>query len=484
MRSFLKIFLFLLLLTLSSESVFAQPIVWRQIIGGPYNEIGYNCIELRSGCYLMAGEKEILIPKTFFTIPKAYLVKFDKGGNILWEKIIGDSSYLTYSVSVIEDETGNIFLPYISEFNAHILKLDSLGNKLWDRDYSGQGIIGFRGLSFVDHFKKIVLLGLSKLQTSSITKIDTSGNVIWSRSFYDSIPSFYVYTSHNNSFLFLDNSYYITGARGIIGFILKTDTSGNVIWNKRYLPAKGIFSIASISENSFIGSGSVDVEGYLYCQKFDSSGSVSWSRNYRNEPLAFAMGYDRIIKTYNSNFALGHTSGYNFGRFMTIDSLGSILTSKFYYYPENFYISQYNINNTSDSGYIVAGSLDSNNFFRNNSERGDKQIDALIFKIDKYGNTVSIGNSNSTVVEKFDIKIYPNPYNLSFNVGFSTDKRSNVKISLYDISGRQVKIIENSILNSGKYLLNVYTPELSSGIYFLKTEYNGSSYAKKILLIK
>lgn len=359
-----------------------------------------------------------------------------------------------------------------------------MGNTLWDKDYSSTGIVVFRGLSFVNYYKNIVLLGQSDLQTSSISKLDSSGNLLWSKSYYDSIPSFYAYTSHNNSFLFLDNSYYICGNRGIEGFIIKTDTNGMVIWNKKYLSSRGIFSIASISENSFIGSGRVDSEGYLYCQKFDSSGSVIWSRSYRNDSLAIAMGWDKIIKTLDNNFALGHTSGYNFGRLMNIDSLGSILNSRFYYYPENFYISQYNINNTSDSGYIVAGSLDSNNFLNNNSERGDKQIDALIFKIDKNGNTVWIRNNNSKIVENFDISIYPNPYNLSFNISFNTAKRVNVKISLFDISGRKVRDIKNSILNTGHYSLNVHTPELSSGIYFLKTEYDGSSYTRKVLLIK
>ncbi|MEO6695059.1 MAG: hypothetical protein ABIY50_02445, partial [Ignavibacteria bacterium] len=382
----------------SNVKVSAQPIVWKKIFGGQYNEVAYNCIESRDGGYLVSGFKEVLFKGGPFTIWQAYLVKLDRYGNILWDKIIGDSSALGISPTVIEDPLGNIFFPYTEEVG-HLAKLDSKGNLLWNKDYALNNIELFRGISFENNYRNLVLLSQNIVQgfysTSSITKLDTSGNVIWNKSIYDSIPSISVYTSHNNSFIFLPNSYYITGAKGVNAFIIKTDTNGNVIWNKRYFDNRGIFSIAQISENFFIGSGQADAAGNLFCQKFDSGGVVIWNKNYGNDPLAFGVGYDRIIKNFDNHFALGTTGG-NKGRLLVIDSLGSILTSKFYPFPQNYLVKQKNINNTSDSGYIISGSIDSNNSI-SIPRIGDKQIDVLIFKIDKNGNTVSIGKFSSLV---------------------------------------------------------------------------------------
>lgn len=117
MKSFLKIFLFFFITTSTSEAVLAQSIVWRQIIGGPYVDIGRNCIELRDGNYLMAGEKEILITNPISVVQKSYLVKFDPYGFIIWERLIGDSSVSNTSLSLTEDPFGNIFLPYRSGFS-------------------------------------------------------------------------------------------------------------------------------------------------------------------------------------------------------------------------------------------------------------------------------------------------------------------------------------------------------------------------------
>ncbi|MEO6695322.1 MAG: T9SS type A sorting domain-containing protein [Ignavibacteria bacterium] len=484
MKSFLKVFLFFLITTSTSEEIFAQQVVWRQIIGEQFNEIAQNCIELRNGSYLMAGEKEISIPGKRIIIQKSYLVKIDRLGNILWEKLIGDSNISNSSLTLAEDESGNIYLPYRSDLEGHLVKLDSAGSLIWDKNYIQHDIIGFRGMSFVNNNKFIVMLGLNTSFTAAITKIDTSGNVIWSKAYFDSTPSFYIYDCHNNSFMFSNDSYYISGsAQGEVGFILKTDTSGNVIWNKRYSDNLGIFSIAQISESTLITSSRAEINGYLRCIKIDSSGNVVWSKSYSNDTLAGAIGYDKIIKASTNLFSLGTPSGHNFGRLMIIDSIGTILSSKFYYYPQSFFISQRNINTTSDSGYIVAGSLDSNNFLANNSNRGDKQIDALIFKIDKNGNTVSIKNINSTP-KNFDLNSYPNPYNSSFNLSFNLISKALTKIELYDISGKLIKTIQNEFMYPGNYKYTVHTPELSSGIYFLKITNNDKSYSKKILLIK
>lgn len=474
---------------------YSQSVYWRQIFGGPYVDIAYNCIELRDGNYMMAGYKEIDVQGQQFQIQKSYIVKFNRYGNILWEKLIGDSLVFNNSLTLVEDQSGNIFLPYYSGY-AHLVKLNSEGILIWDRDYTSNNIELFRGVSFENNFKNLVLLGQSIVNnfagTSSITKLDSSGNIIWTKPYYDSIPSNSYYSSTNNAYLFMEDSYYISGSKGVLGFIIKTDASGNVIWNKRYLNLVGIYSLAQISENTIITSGRAS--SGLTCQKIDNSGNVIWSRNYSTDSLAGSIGSDKIIKTSDNEFALGTPRGQNFGRLMTIDSMGNILKSRFYYYPSDITIYQNNINNTSDSGYIVAGYLrywffnkiTPDQFIRNMqySDYGDKLIDILVYKIDKEGNTVWINNNQSLFTDSFKFNTFPNPFNLSFQLDFNLNAKSKTLISLFDISGKLVKIIEDKMLNQGFYKYNVNTPELSSGVYFLRISSDNKTISKKIVLLK
>jgi len=483
MKSLIKYLIIIELIVITNDCI-SQSIIWRQILGGPYVDIAYNCIQSRDGGYLMAGYKEIEIPGQNFQVPKSYLVKFDSYGNIMWEKIIGDSLMFNISLTVAEDSHGNIFLPYYTEF-AHLVKLNSKGQVLWDRDFSSANIYTFRGISFEDNFRNLVLLGMNVIQgfyyTSSITKLDSNGNLIWTKAYYDSIPSISVYSSGNNSFYFSDDGYYISGAKGVNPFIIKTDTVGNVIWNKRYLDNRGIYSIAPLSTSNFIVSCQTD-SGYLMCKKIDSSGIVIWSRNYRNDSLARYTGANKIIRSSKNDFALGTISGHHFGRLLIIDSLGNILSSKFYNYPENFLVNQNNINNTSDSGYIVAGHI--REFPLNDNIHGDKLVDILVFKIDKYGNSVLINTNNIYVPEEFTFDIFPNPFNINFGLRLKIIQLSNVNIAIFDVAGRFLKEIFKGELKPGEYAYNVSTPELSSGIYFLKVQTTRQLFSKKILLIK
>ena len=64
MKTLLRIaFLFLFTLQFLNFAL-AQTPYWRQIFGGPFVDIAYNCIELRDGGYMMTGYKEIQVTTT------------------------------------------------------------------------------------------------------------------------------------------------------------------------------------------------------------------------------------------------------------------------------------------------------------------------------------------------------------------------------------------------------------------------------------
>jgi hypothetical protein len=91
--------------------------------------------------------------------------------------------------------------------------------------------------------------------------------------------------------------------------------------------------------------------------------------------------------------------------------------------------------------------------------------------------------------------VYPNPFNASFTVPFSLNEKMAVKIALYNIGGQQVMDIFNNELSAGEYQYQVNADALPSGVYFVKTNFSGTSsvsqrisdrksHTQKIVLMK
>ena len=63
---------------------------------------------------------------------------------------------------------------------------------------------------------------------------------------------------------------------------------------------------------------------------------------------------------------------------------------------------------------------------------------------------------------------YPNPFNPVTNISFEIPKDCNLKIVVYDMSGRELKTLVNSLMNAGYYTMEFNASGLSSGVYFYK----------------
>ena len=79
---------------------------------------------------------------------------------------------------------------------------------------------------------------------------------------------------------------------------------------------------------------------------------------------------------------------------------------------------------------------------------------------------------------------YPNPFNPSTNIKFSVAKPSFVKLFVYDLLGREVRVLVDQDMGKGAYSIDFNASGLSSGIYFYKLITNGQSLTNKMVLIK
>ena len=80
---------------------------------------------------------------------------------------------------------------------------------------------------------------------------------------------------------------------------------------------------------------------------------------------------------------------------------------------------------------------------------------------------------------------YPNPFNPSTNIKFSlAEDVSDLKLYIYDITGRLVKKLYNGSQNKGEYQIKWNATEYASGIYFVSLKTKNYTSVKKAMLIK
>jgi hypothetical protein len=101
----------------------------------------------------------------------------------------------------------------------------------------------------------------------------------------------------------------------------------------------------------------------------------------------------------------------------------------------------------------------------------------------KYSTPVEV-NFNSLVYSFNLDQNYPNPFNPSTTIVYSLPEASNVKLSVYNALGQQVKIVENVYKNAGNYRVTLNAYDLNSGIYFYKIEAGQFSQIRKMILLK
>ncbi|MBK8553354.1 MAG: T9SS type A sorting domain-containing protein [Ignavibacteria bacterium] len=98
---------------------------------------------------------------------------------------------------------------------------------------------------------------------------------------------------------------------------------------------------------------------------------------------------------------------------------------------------------------------------------------------------VGISVISSSVPEKFDLhNNYPNPFNPVTKIKFDIAKLQNVKITVYDNTGREADILVNENLQPGSYEVTFSGSNYSSGVYYYKMESQDFIQTKKMLLIK
>jgi hypothetical protein len=205
--------------------------------------------------------------------------------------------------------------------------------------------------------------GYALAYDGGLFKTDAYGTVLWNKTYGVGVGYSVVQSSDGGYAIAGDTSSY--GAGGSDVYLIKTDSLGNILWNKTYggtgnergssvvQSSDGGYAIAGFT-NSFGGGGPV-----VYLVKTDSAGNMQWNKTYG------AIDGNSVVQTSDGGYAIaGITMYYDAGSYPVLvylvktDAYGTMQWSKTYGVTSNPLSKAsagYSVVQTSDGGYAIAG---------------------------------------------------------------------------------------------------------------------------------
>lgn len=288
---------------------------WEKTYGGTNSDRGYSVQQTADGGYIVAGHAFSFNPTGS---AKVYLIKTDESGTLLWEKTYSrESGAAGSSIQQTSDGgyivAGHTWSNDTGESYAYLIKTDQKGNVLWERTYGPTGNATAEAIQQTSDGGYIVT-GVSDADVYLI-KVDESGDVQWEKTYggynWDS-----GYSVQQTS----DGGYIVAGGTRSIGagwtdvYLLKTDASGSLLWEKTFGgTAADISHSAQLTDDGgYILAGftwSFRNKADVYLIKTDSNGNMVWSS-------AHTLGYHAwghsVQQTHDGGYIVtGHTLSLN-----------------------------------------------------------------------------------------------------------------------------------------------------------------------------
>ncbi len=79
---------------------------------------------------------------------------------------------------------------------------------------------------------------------------------------------------------------------------------------------------------------------------------------------------------------------------------------------------------------------------------------------------------------------YPNPFNPVTTINYTLPVNSHVKLTVFDITGREIKTLVNQHQINGKHTVLFDASDLASGIYIYKLQAGSFAQSRKVILLR
>ena len=304
--------LFLFCLIQKVESSAIPSVQWSGFFGGPKTERAYSLIQTADGGYASAGSTN-----TFGAGQSDFwLIKTDSLGNMLWNKTFGGPNDDVAGALIQADDGGYLIAGLTASFGAGgfdfwLVKTDSFGNMQWNKTYGGAkddfatSVIKTSGGDYaVAGWTNSFGAGGEDLW---LLKTDSSGNMIWNQTYGGPFNDEAHALTETN-----DGGYAIAGDTAFQSgnedsWLVKADSRGNMQWNQTYGGPQidTALSIVGMNDGSYVLAGYTSSFGAglndAWLIKTDASGTLQWNKTYGGsyDDQAYAM-----VQSSGGGFAL------------------------------------------------------------------------------------------------------------------------------------------------------------------------------------
>lgn len=118
-------------------------------------------------------------------------------------------------------------------------------------------------------------------------------------------------------------------------------------------------------------------------------------------------------------------------------------------------------------------------YITNFSVTGDQQVEVFSAM------PVAIEKVDSSIPDQFVLmQAYPNPFNPSTMINFMLHEAGHARLSVYDMTGREVAVLADQAMAPGTYQYQFDATGLSSGVYLYRLDFNGQMATGRMTLVK
>jgi len=335
-----------------------------------------------------------------------------------------------------------------------MVKLNSQGDTVWTKygglnDVAGSSIIQTNDENYVISYGR---------ENCRIAKINDNGDSLWTRRYQEAEPCVIqqIIETDDEGLIMVgydDNSMYYSSR------IIKCDTDGNQEWIQIYDNLQ-LYSICQANNGDYLATG-YDKNSYEDCViRIDSIGNLIWLEY----PLGlFAYPGRAICNAGNNTYVIIFSPiGSGNDVYLTkIDGEGILLWS------ESYGKDLYDVKLTNDNGIIATGGAGTY-----------PDSGPYLVKTNQDGIITSI--SNEKISSSPRLELFPNPTSGTTNISYDFEVEADVLISIKNIKGQVIKVVQLGREKSGTYELNC--EEFSRGIYLVSIKNGLHILAEKLVV--
>lgn len=386
------------------SSLFSQQTSYQEVFIMPDMDGDIFVIETSDGGFITTGQAENIGAGSC----DIYVFKKDACGKLVWFKTYGGAGS-DGGTCIYQTTDGGYMVSGLFEvggfYNACLLKIDGNGNVQWLKTYGGGGTeYGLYVQQTADG--GYILTGHTDSYGAGgadvyVVKTDNTGNVQWEKTYGGGGSEMGNYIEQTS-----DAGYIISGATSSYGsggydiMLIKIDSLGALQWSKAYGGAGSegdwwiVRSPVTSDKGYFISSYTTSYGAGgkdIFFIRTDSAGNVQWAKTYgggAEEESRF--GY---LASNGDLFSTGYTTSYGTGGrdyyLLRTDSTGNLKWMKTYGAGGDD--KAMCAQPTSDTGFVICGNTNSAAFGANN-------YDIYFIKTDSVGNTPCYSASATPVV--------------------------------------------------------------------------------------